>query len=233
MYGKLFEQMFHGTLASKGPWEALVSFQQLIILADQHGVVDMTPEAISRLTTVPLNIIQKGLAALEQPDPDSRTPDEGGRRIVRLSDSRQWGWQIVNHAKYRALRSQEERRNYHRDYWQKKRSPKAKGAIQQAQHHSTDSTDAVSSKQEAVSKKQRERARTREATPIPADFWPSDQEFEFWTKECGMTKSEVNAGTYKFREHYIANGQTRVDWMAAWRKWMTGEIQRNHPECLK
>lgn len=122
MYGKLFQQMFDGTLATTGPWEALVTFQQLVILADRHGIVDLTPEAISRRTTIPLNIIQKGVAALERPDPESRTPDEGGCRIVRLSDSRPWGWRIVNHAKYRAIRSQEERREYMRQYQRERRA---------------------------------------------------------------------------------------------------------------
>ena len=37
MYGKLFAQMFDGTLATKGPWQALITFQQLVILADKHG----------------------------------------------------------------------------------------------------------------------------------------------------------------------------------------------------
>jgi len=121
VYGKLFEQMFDGTLATKGPWQALVTFQQLIILADKNGDVDMTPEAISRRTTIPLDIITHGLVALEQPDKDSRSPALEGRRIVRLSDEREWGWNIVNYAKYRAIRSQEERREYMRLYQRKRR----------------------------------------------------------------------------------------------------------------
>jgi hypothetical protein len=124
MYGKLFEQMFDGTLASKGPWQALVTFQQLIVLADKNGIVDMTPEAISRRTTIPLEIIETGIQALEQPDPHSRTPDEGGRRIVRLSDGRSWGWRIVNHARYRNIRSQEDRREYMRQYQRQRRQAK-------------------------------------------------------------------------------------------------------------
>lgn len=152
MYGKLFAQMFEGTLATKGPWEALITFQQLIVLADRNGVVDMTPEAISRRTTIPLPIIQKGIRALERPDPQSRTPDEGGRRIVRLSKERPWGWRIVNYAKYRNLRSQEERREYHRRYWHEKRSKKASStplnnpSLSSPQQDSTDSTKATSSK---------------------------------------------------------------------------------------
>ena len=122
MYGKLFVQMYDGTLGTKGPWEALVTFQQFIILADQEGEVDMTPEAISRRSTIPLEIILKGIEELEKPDPSSRSPAEDGRRIVLLSDNRTWGWRIVNHAHYRNIRSQEDRREYMRNYQRIRRS---------------------------------------------------------------------------------------------------------------
>lgn len=121
MYGKLFTQMYDGTLATKGPWQAMVTFQQLIILADKDGVVDMTAEAISRRTTIPLDIIKIGITALEQDDTESRTPTEKGRRIIRLSIDRDWGWRIVNHEHYRKIRSQEERREYMRNYQQNRR----------------------------------------------------------------------------------------------------------------
>ena len=151
MYGKLFEQMYDGTLATKGPWQALVTFQQLIILADRNGEVDMTPEAISRRTTIPLEIIEHGIKALEEPDGDSRSPDLEGRRIVRLSDSRVWGWQLVNYGKYRAIRSQEERREYMRVYQRKRRE-----SVNQNVNTSTSGKQnqpiAVSSRQYAVSK---------------------------------------------------------------------------------
>jgi hypothetical protein len=155
VYGKLFESMYDGTLGTKGPWQALVTFQQLIILADSAGLVDMTPETIARRTTIPLEIIKKGIAALEKPDPDSRSPDENGKRIIRLSDHRTWGWEIVNHARYREIRSKEERREYFKHY-QRERRAKRKMSTG-GQHLSTpvnEVTDAVSSKQYAVSSKQ-------------------------------------------------------------------------------
>lgn len=114
MYGKLFASMYDGTLASKGPWQALVTFQQMIALKDQAGFVDMTADAISRRTSIPLEIIEVGIAALEQPDQESRTADEEGRRIVRIDEHRNWGWHIVNAKKYDDLRSAEERREYMR-----------------------------------------------------------------------------------------------------------------------
>ena len=147
MYGKLFSQMYDGTLATKGPWQALVTFQQLIILADQHGIVDMTPEAIARRTTVPLQIIQEGLRHLQEPDPKSRTSDEEGRRISLLSESRAWGWRIVNYRHYRILRSGDERRAYHRQYYRDKRKPQHVSTDSTISSDSTDSTKAVSSKQ--------------------------------------------------------------------------------------
>ena len=110
MYGKLFVQMYDGTLGTDGPWQALVAFQQMIILADKEGVVDMTAEAIARRTTIPADIIKIGITTLEQADPHSRSPEEDGRRIIRLSDDREWGWRIVNYTHYRNIRSQEERR---------------------------------------------------------------------------------------------------------------------------
>ena len=122
MYGKLFTQMYDGTLGTDGPWQALVTFQQLIILADKDGIVDMTADAIARRTTIPPEIIKTGITTLEQPDAHSRTPDEDGRRIVKLSDGRDWGWRIVNYVHYRNIRSQEERREYMRNYQRKRRA---------------------------------------------------------------------------------------------------------------
>jgi hypothetical protein len=122
MYGKLFAQMYDGTLGTEGPWQALVTFQQFIILADREGVVDMTQEAIARRTTIPPDIIQIGIEALEKPDPHSRSPDEEGRRIIRLSDDRAWGWRVVNYDHYRKIRSQEDRREYMRNYQRKRRA---------------------------------------------------------------------------------------------------------------
>jgi hypothetical protein len=129
--------MYEGTLASKGPWQALVTFQQFIVLANRHGEVDMTPEAISNRTTIPLEIIKRGIEELEKPDLDSRTPAEEGRRIVRLSGLRSWGWRIVNYDQYNKLRSEEERREYFRNYRQQERTTKRQETFNRVQSCST------------------------------------------------------------------------------------------------
>lgn len=122
MYVKMFRSMFDGTLATRGPWEAMVTFQQMLILADNKGIVDMTAETISRQSTVPLAIIRIGITALEQPDPDSRNQSMNGCRIKRLHDHIDWGWFIVNHQHYRDLKSEDKRRAYMREYQKQRRA---------------------------------------------------------------------------------------------------------------
>lgn len=140
--------MYNGTLATKGPWQALVTFQQFVILADKNGVVDMTAEAIARQTTIPLEIIKEGIERLQEPDLDSRSPDEDGRRIVLLSDHRNWGWRVVNYGHYRKIRSEDERREYHRQYMRKRRA--VNSDVKESTPGEQSQPIAVSSKQEAV-----------------------------------------------------------------------------------
>lgn len=136
MYAKVFAQIYDGTLCTKGPWQALVTFQQLLVLADQDGNVDMTASAISRRTTIPLDIISLGIEELLKADPESRTPTEDGKRILPLCEGRTWGWTIVNYKHYRALKREEERREYHRTYWHTR-----KDKLNKKLNNSTISTD--------------------------------------------------------------------------------------------
>lgn len=108
MYGKVFESIYDGTLY--GHWEAIVTMQQLIVLSDQNGIVDMTVPAICARTSIPREIIEKGIEVLQKPDPYTRTPGEEGRRIILLDEHRPWGWRLVNHGKYRALRNMEQKK---------------------------------------------------------------------------------------------------------------------------
>lgn len=171
MYGKLFAQMYDGTLATKGPWQAMVTFQQMIILADRGGIVDMTREAIARRTTIPADIINVGITALEQTDNESRTPAEDGKRIVRLSAERDWGWQIVNYEHYRNIRSQEERREYMRLYQQKRRAA-CKLDVNNV------SNVNQSSKQEAVSSKHKDNYKAQAPFLLPE--WIPQTQWQAW-----------------------------------------------------
>ena len=87
----------------------------LLVLADQTGAVDMTYEAISRRTNVPVEEVVKYVKQLCQPDARSRSPLEEGKRLIPLDSNRDWGWQIVNYVHYRNIRDEAARREYFRD----------------------------------------------------------------------------------------------------------------------
>ena len=108
MYGKIFDSMYEGTLY--GHWEAIVTLQQMLVLCDSEGTIDMTPQAMSARTSIPLDIVTKGIQILSEPDPYSRTPGEDGKRIVLIDDHRPWGWRIVNYLKYRNLKNMAQKR---------------------------------------------------------------------------------------------------------------------------
>lgn len=109
MFGKIFASMYEGTL--HGQWQAIITMQQLVVLADSEGYVDMTAQAISSRTSIPLDIIEHGLTVLSEPDSYSRNPIKDGRRIELIDPARPWGWRLVNHAYYRDLASKADKRN--------------------------------------------------------------------------------------------------------------------------
>jgi len=121
MYGKIFRSMYEGSLC--GQWEALVTFQQMIVLCDCEGFVDMSIDAMHRTTTIPIKILEKGVSMLEKPDPSSRNPNEDGCRIIKIRES--FGWKIVNYEYYSKMSKychrKEYLRNYMREYMRKKR----------------------------------------------------------------------------------------------------------------
>jgi hypothetical protein len=127
MYGKIFDTIYDGTLAED--WRALITFQQMIVMCDADGVIDMTPQSISRRTGIPLEFIEAGIEILEKIDERSRTPDQEGRRIVRLDEHRPWGWYLVNHEKYKNLQDSDKVREQNRERKRRQREREQSGHV--------------------------------------------------------------------------------------------------------
>jgi hypothetical protein len=112
LYVKLFSSIYQGTL--RGNSSGLLVFTNLLAHADAAGHVDVHPRAIAEEVGLSLELVRAALDELEAPDIESRSPDEGGRRIVRIDEHRAWGWRIVNYGKYRAIKNEEDRREQNR-----------------------------------------------------------------------------------------------------------------------
>lgn len=113
MFGKIFESIYDSSIAED--WRVMIVFQQFIILADRNGVVDMTYTALSRRTNLPLEFYEYAIPILEDIDPNSRNPDLEGRRLLRLSDHRDWGWVVTNYENYMKQSTLEAHRHYMRE----------------------------------------------------------------------------------------------------------------------
>lgn len=74
----------------------------MLAVADMHGIVDTPSEkALARYLNLPQDYLEKGLAVLMAPDPDSRTKAFEGRRVVRDGSV----FRCVNYEKYRDFRT--------------------------------------------------------------------------------------------------------------------------------
>lgn len=122
MYVKLFSSIYQGTL--RGNSNGLLVFTNLLAHADRDGVADIHPRAVSEETGLDVESVKVALLMLESPDDESRSPEEQGRRIIRIDEHRAWGWQIVNYAKYREIRNEEDRREQNREAQQRWRDKK-------------------------------------------------------------------------------------------------------------
>jgi hypothetical protein len=145
VFAKVFEQIFDSSIAED--YTVRHCFMDLLALADPDGVIDMTHDAIARRTNVPLDIVRRCISELSKPDPASRSKKSDGRRIVPIDSHRQWGWRIVNYRHYRALRDEEGRRSYFRNYMRDRRK-KLRGKPVNARKHSVKDDQQLSTQGE-------------------------------------------------------------------------------------
>jgi hypothetical protein len=134
VYVKLFSSLYQGTL--RGRSDEILVFTNLLAYADQYGIVDKHFKAIADETGLDQDRVQAAITALESPDPESRSPELDGARIVRIDEHRIWGWKIVNYGKYRAIRNEEDRREQNRlaqERWRSKQNKQNKPPSAQAE----------------------------------------------------------------------------------------------------
>lgn len=124
MYAKLFSSIYQGTL--RGNTHGLVVFTNMLAHADKEGWVDIHPRSIAEEVGLTVEQVNASINELESPDLESRSPEEDGRRIVRIDEHRVWGWRIVNYKKYSLIKNEEDRREQNRlaqERWRNKHKP--------------------------------------------------------------------------------------------------------------
>jgi len=145
MYAKIFSSLYQGTL--RGRSNEILVFTNLLAHASKDGIVDKHWRAIAEETGLTVDSVRAAIIELESPDLESRSPEEDGARIIQMDGHRAWGWQIVNHAKYRAMRSEDDRAEQNRLAQKRWRENQKDKVITRKPSVSTRNTDKPMQKQ--------------------------------------------------------------------------------------
>ena len=124
MYAKIFASLYQGTL--RGRTHEILVFTNLLAHADAAGYVDKHFRAVAEETGLTQEEVRAAILILEAPDPESRSPECAGARLIRMDEHRAWGWKIVNHGKYRAIKNEDDRREQNKlaqARWREKNKP--------------------------------------------------------------------------------------------------------------
>jgi len=78
----------------------------MLAMSDQNGYVGASMPGLAGRARVALDACVTAIETLESPDEWSRTKEHDGRRIAPADG----GWVLLNHAKYRAMQSADDRR---------------------------------------------------------------------------------------------------------------------------
>lgn len=225
-YTPVFDSVYAGTLC--GRWPTTAVWVTLLPLCDKHGHIDLSYQAISALTGWPLELLQQGIEELMQPDPQSRSSAEEGRRLVLLDpENRSWGWRVVNHGLYREkarkLQYDNERTASGADAARKRaqRAPSREVPTCPDVSREVPLSDADADTCKTVTRKR--------ATRIPEPF-PITEDMRTWaTVNCPHVK-DVDGATEEFVDYWRGvSGRhgVKLDWVGTWRNRLRELEQRS------
>lgn len=126
MYGKHFSSMYEGSMVGSGSHVfALMGYIIAHWKPDETvgGQVRLNPTVLATIFGETEERVQNAIDFLCAPDPRSTTPDEDGRRLVKIG---QFDYRVVNAAKYAAIKHAEEQREANRTRQAKHRDKKRK-----------------------------------------------------------------------------------------------------------
>lgn len=173
MFVKLYSRITESSLMEQ-PIEVRYTFMMLLAIADPTGRVVGTDIAIARRINLPLLTFVNSVNSLKEPDPDSNSKEEDGRRVVSSDSER--GYQIVNYQKYRNLKDENAKREYMRTYMRNRRE--AEKSVKSVNFCKDPLIDVTQAEAEAEAEV---KTNTPPTTKPPKPKPPTDPSFDrFW-----------------------------------------------------
>jgi hypothetical protein len=235
-YTKLFSSITASTVWQEPAGTRLV-WITMLAMADKAGCVWASVPGLARIANVTMEETVRALETLTAPDKWSRTPDNDGRRIEPIDG----GWRLLNHAKYRAIRSAEERAEYKRQ-WDREnrggrpnadhREPPTPDSPRQTPTNPTGPTPPTPTPtptptpeqdQKQLAPKPAKEPRSRGAR-LPQNWSPSPADLDFIARERPDLDPQTVAAAFRdFWHAKTGQNATKADWAATWRNWVRNQ----------
>lgn len=177
----------------------------LLAKCDSYGIVRASVPAMAHLCRVTVERFEQIVRELTAPDPYSRTPDHGGRRLEAVEG----GWVLLNYVAYRELGqrkagSHAERQARYRQRL-KERDSRVTGSV-------TSDTEAEAEAEAESRTSKKNSARKAPRKSIPENFGISER-IRAWAAAHGHDRLEERL--VHFIGYAKRSGRTYADWDAA------------------
>lgn len=110
MYGKIFASTFTGSMFGAG--SDVFAVWGYVIANAQDSRIELNPRMLAATLGSTPEKVENAIEYLCRPDPESRNPEQEGRRLVREG---QYQYLVVSHGIYRGLQDNDELRAYNRE----------------------------------------------------------------------------------------------------------------------
>lgn len=220
-YTKIFPDMFRGSMYGAG-LHVFATWTWALAHKDEQGFVEMNARLVAAELGAEIEQIEQAIAYLTAPDPDSRSPEENGRRMVKVS---QFGYRVVNHGKYRNRGGN--RTEYWRDYKRAKRMSTVDtvdkcGQSTKSTHADANADADAQKRSSSKSAKKKERSQ-RFVAPTP-------EEVDAYARSIGFAMDAENFCDYYSSRGWKVGNTAMKDWRAAVRTWRRRDAERKAAE---
>jgi hypothetical protein len=181
----------------------------ILAMKDKDGVIHTSLSGLARRARKTIDETRAAIAKFEEPDPDSRNPENEGRRIRRITG----GWQVLNHEWYRNALHPEDQREYER---QRKAKQRAKKKAHMSGTNGTSGTNGETAGMSAYQSRA-EQSRAEQGVPfnvtaaLPDPLWPKSA--ETLTAAAREEIKRVKADDANWDFTLSTETQKSVDWL--------------------
>lgn len=156
MFGKHFASMYSGSMFGKpaivfAVWGYVIATQRPS-RKDGECYVELNPTLLSATFSTTIEEVLSAIRLLSEPDKASRSKEDGGRRLFCMETELHPGpmqFRVVNGARYRAMRDEEERRVYLREAKRSQRCRSTKSTVSRSVNHGQPPSSQVEEEVEA------------------------------------------------------------------------------------